>query len=79
MNRAASPPTRRVQLVMRRSGVRFPKAGSKKFYPASGLFRQIIEGQCRLVGPVRAPFSPHLVRIGEGRVDPLTTSADDHL
>ena len=30
MNRAASAPTRRVQLVMRRSGVRFPEAAHSK-------------------------------------------------
>ena len=40
---------------------------------ASGLFGRILKGQSRLVGPVRAPFGPHMVRIQfrERAVEPV--------
>jgi hypothetical protein len=50
-------------LVMRRSGVRFPKAALKAFVLTSCLFGRILEGQHALVGLAWAPCSPHLVRI----------------
>jgi hypothetical protein len=63
---------------MRRSGVRFREAAPRSFGPTSALFGRILEGQLGLVGPARAPFGPHLVRIQfhERPVEPVRNGVE---